>query len=81
MSGRKKKGESPKRRNLRSTCHDTVFFLKESLLATVCRKDVWVFFCLFACLYFFKIFYILKHTVTGTLYPLFLYSTFDIEKL
>lgn len=40
------------------------------------------FFCLLlACLYFFKLFYILEHTVTGTLSPLFLYSTFDIEKL
>lgn len=49
--GGRKKGESPKRRNLRSTCRDTAFFLKESLLATVCRKDVWVF--LFICLLVF----------------------------
>lgn len=46
--GGKTMGGSPKGRNLRSTCHDTAFFLKETLLATVYRKDVW-----FACLLVF----------------------------
>jgi len=52
QGGRSKEG-GPERRNLRSTCHGTAFFLRETLLVAAYRKDVWglLFACLLACIF------------------------------